>query len=52
MKSFAKELELDKLDSFFYKCDLYPSNMDIEDGIKLYFKVSPYGNIEIKIAVI
>ena len=38
MKSFADELELEELDSFFHECDLYPSNMEIEDGIDVIFQ--------------
>ena len=38
MKSFADELELEELDSFFHECDLFPSNMEIEDGIDVIFQ--------------
>ena len=38
MKSFAEELELEELDSFFHECDLFPSNMEIEDGIDVIFQ--------------
>ena len=37
-KAFGEELELEELESFFHECDLYPSNMEIDDGIDVIFQ--------------